>query len=244
MSYVGLSSFCERVTRDAGEDGPQCYLRIRVGENRRTAQLAASRIAATGRDPVELAAELEGRIDNLGDEAVWLEAMHKGLTNPVDSFRIPRRDEEKPKEGPMGVALQVIERMARSADERASTAEFRCQQSHERMFDMMELVWSERLKIRELELKGGGGLGEAMTLAGPALALLTNRLITRGAQSPPSQSPAAENNDAPESPEPTSAEAVDQCIAYLAHATTADPSLITPERIEAMTPIVERALGI
>jgi len=245
MSYVGLPSFCERVSRESGADAPECYLRLRVGENRRTAQLAASRIGASGRDPVELAAELESRIDNLGPEAIWIEAMHKGLTNPIDSFRIPKQDGDKPESGPMGVALQVIERMARSADERASGAEFRCQQSHERMFDMMELVWGERLKFRELELKGQGGFGEALQMAGPALALLTSRILAKPSPSvdDPAQPPIVDDAQE-ESEAQISEEAVDQCIAYLAEVTAANPALITPERIEAMTPIVERALGL
>ena len=239
MSFVGLPSFCERVTRESDADGPQCYLRIRVGEKRRTAQLAASRIQATGADPVELAAELAGRIDNIGYEAVWIEAMHKGVTNPIDSFRIPRRNDEPATVGPLETALHCMVSMSRASDERAASAEYRCQQSHDRMMDLVEAVWSERLKMAEME-KSGGGISEALALAGPALATVAARLAA------PRQITAEvgvqEEQSEGQSTEEETDRAVDACIEFLARATEENPDLITPERIAAMTPVVSAAM--
>lgn len=243
--YQGLASFCERISRETGDEAPTCYVRLRVGENRRTAQLIASRIEATGRDPVELATELQDRIDNSGIEAIWVEAMHRGQTNPTDSFRVPRREEDNQKEAPADRMAVVVERMARSADERAAGAEFRCQQAHERMLDLVETIWTERIKLRELELNAGGGMAEALKMAAPVLAMGAAKLLSGQSDEPedsrdneqPGQNSGAEMRESLET-------SVDQCIDFLTRATDENPDLITPDRIEAMTPLVARALGI
>ncbi len=238
--YQGLASFCERISRETDDDERTCYVRLRVGENRRTAQLIASRIPATGRDPVELATELQDRIDNSGIEAIWVEAMHRGQTNPTDSFRVPRREEDNQKEAPADRMAVVVERMARSADERAAGAEFRCQQAHERMLDLVETIWTERIKLREMELSAGGGMAEALKMAAPVLAMGAAKLLSGPEPAPPMETGEVDQ----EEDAPDLGESVDQCIEFLTRATAQDPDLITPERVEAMTPLVTRALGL
>ncbi len=243
--YQGLAAFCERISRETGEDGKECYVRLRVGENRRTAQLIASRIEATGADPVELANELQDRIDNSGIEAIWIEAMQKGLTNPTDSFRVPRREEDDKKEAPADRMALVVERMARSADERAAGAEYRLQMANESLMALMGDIWAERLKMRELELSNDqGGMVEALKMAGPVLALGAAKLLgNSGPQSAPVSQAAAPAETGDVSPEEQLGADIDRCIEFLNQATSVSPELITPERVEAMTPMVTRALG-
>jgi hypothetical protein len=235
--YQGLAAFCERISRPAGEEGRACYVRLRLGDNRRTAQLIASRIEATDADPVELANELQDRIDNAGTETVWIEAMQKGLTNPTDSFRVPRRDDDDTnKDAPADRMALVVERMARSADERAAGAEYRLQMANESLMSLMETVFNERLKLRELELSSdGGGMAEALKMAAPVLAMGAARLL-KGPTPPPT--PAEPDGNTTETPQPDVGADVDRCIEFLNQAVSHHPELITPERIEAMTPIV------
>jgi len=224
-------------------------VRLRVGENRRTAQLIASRIEATGADPVELANELQDRIDNSGIEAIWIEAMQKGLTNPTDSFRVPRREEDNKKEAPADRMALVVERMARSADERAAGAEYRLQMANESLMALMGDIWAERLKMRELELSADqGGMVEALKMAGPVLALGAAKLLgnsgpQKEAVSQDAAQDAARTETGDVSPEEQLGPDVDRCIEFLNQVTSVSPELITPERVEAMTPMVTRALG-
>jgi hypothetical protein len=242
--YQGLAAFCERISRETGEDGAECYVRLRVGENRRTAQLIASRIPASGCDPVELANELQDRIDNSGIEAIWIEAMQKGLTNPTDSFRVPRREEDDKTEAPADRMALVVERMARSADERAAGAEYRLQMANESIMALMSDIWAERLKMKEMEMDSGGGMIEALKMAAPVLAIGATRLLNGSAASSAASSAAAEAAAADSDDEPNDMGSdVDRCIAFLNQATAEHPDLITPERVDAMTPMVTRALG-
>ena len=235
--YQGLPQFCERICKECDPETPECYLRLRQGEKQRSGYLIATKIPATGRDPVEVANELYERIENSGTDAVWIEAMHKGGTNPADSFKVPSREDGPRQETPADRMAVVVERMARSADERAAGTEYRCAQANERLADLVGEIWAERLKLRELELTNGGGdMREALKMAMPVVAMGAARLL--GGPAPePSETPEPDN-------EVEIGDAVDTAIAYLNAAVAEDPDLITPERIEALTPLVVQAVGL
>jgi hypothetical protein len=251
--FQGLASFCERVSIAIDEDSPGAYLRIRVGDSRRTAQLVASRIEVTGRDPVALSQEIEGRVDALGDDCVWVEAITHGTTNPTDTLRIPRRDDGPAKAGTEQHLACVIERMARNADDRASASEFRMNQVQDRMFGLITAVWEERMKVAELTLLGSApsGLQSALEVAKPVLAVAASRLLGQIPQTAPTapQGPVGavepvSVSECGDGAEIAASALVDDAIAVLVQAVEDDPTVITPDRVEAMAPLVTTALGL
>ena len=188
-----LPSFCQTVSEV--EEEKEIYCRIKVGKNRRRSDVVISGIAI--HDAGQLCDELEGRLLSLSpeeDERIYVEAMVKGSSSCFDCLHLKPKDlvseddllDDDIMIDPMAASFAsltaVVERLAVSADTRAS-------QAHERLLTALTSILElqaigieaeTRLELVE-EQKSDNAMSEAASVFGPLVPLVVERFTAQSA---------------------------------------------------------------
>ncbi len=241
MEIEGIRAFCHSICGE-NEDGRDVYVRIRAGKGRSRATTIASGIRATDESPISLAYDLERRYTQLASETpVWLEAVLEGTSKVIDTLKLPAYEPDQvddlapAQDGYPAVFATLIAAnvaLTRDANERATLSQhmfLTAQGNNMKIFRALTTAQAEKMVLEQLESQDN--MSEALAMLSGLVPALARKI--GGSASPESASPSDENTGLDYEV------AADQMVDGLTALAAERPDLITPERLQKLSALVQ-----